>query len=284
MHRGLIWALTIAMLSIQIGNAPAAAETKYPDLNGQWARLATPGLPGQPSFDHTRPWGLGQQVPLTHEYQKIFETSLADQAAGGQGDDGGFTCLPYGMPRMMNVYAPMEILVTPAKTHILLTGNDYGRRIYTDGRDWPEEIEPSFQGYSIGSWLDENGNGRYDVLEVETRGFKGPRTYDATGIPLHHDNQSIFKERIYLDRDDPNVLHDVFTVIDNALTHPWTVDKKFRRNLSPRPIWIEGFCSENNGHVVIGKEAYYLSADGFLMPSRKGQMPPDLRYFSQSLR
>ena len=122
-------------------------------------------------------------------------------------------------------------------------------------------------------------------LAFETRGpFKGRRAYDATGLPLHYDNLSVFKERMYIDKSDPNVLHDVFTVIDNALTHPWTVDKKFRRNLSPRPIWIEGFCSENNGHVVIGKEAYYLSADGFLMPSRKGQMPPDLRYFSQSLR
>jgi hypothetical protein len=224
---------------------------------------------------------LGQQVPLTDEYQKIFEASLADQAAGGIGDDGGFTCLPYGMPRMMNVYQPMEIMATPGTTHILLSGNDYGRRIYTDGRDWPELIEPSFQGYSIGKWVDENGTGRYDVLEVETRGFKGPRTYDATGIPLHHDNQSIFKERFYLDRDDSNILHEVFTAIDNGLTHPWTVDKKFRRNPSPRPVWFENFCSENNGHVVIGKEAYYLSADGFLMPSRKDQMPPDLRYFSQ---
>jgi hypothetical protein len=41
--------------------------------------------------------------------------------------------------------------------------------------------------------------GRYDVLEVETRGpFKGPRVYDFTGLPLHHDNQSVFKERIYV--------------------------------------------------------------------------------------
>jgi hypothetical protein len=35
-------------------------------------------------------------------------------------------------------------------------------------------------------------------------------------------------------------------------------------------------------HVRIGKDAYYLSADGLLMPTRKDQAPPDLRYFKQS--
>jgi CheY-like chemotaxis protein len=47
------------------------------------------------------------------------------------------------------------------------------------------------------------------VLQVETRGpFKGPRAYDASGLPLHFDNQSVFMERILLDRADPNILHD----------------------------------------------------------------------------
>jgi hypothetical protein len=37
-------------------------------------------------------------------------------------------------------------------------------------------------------------------------------------------------------------------------------------------------------HVQIGKDAYFLSADGLLMPTRKDQPPPDLRYFKQSSR
>jgi hypothetical protein len=31
--------------------------------------------------------------------------------------------------------------------------------------------------------------------------------------------------------------------------------------------------------VVIGKENSFLSADGMLMPAKKDQPPPDLRYF-----
>ncbi len=29
------------------------------------------------------------------------------------------------------------------------------------------------------------------MLEVETRNLKGPRTYEASGLPLHNDNESI---------------------------------------------------------------------------------------------
>src|SRR6266446_3087110 len=145
--------------------------------------------PGQPSFDQTKPWGAGQQAPLTAEYRAIFEASLADQAKGGEGNYTGHArCIAAGMPHMMVAFRPLEFVVTPNTTYILIADVDHYRRIFTDGRDWPNEIEPSYQGYSIGRWIDEDGDGRYDVLEVETRGFKGPRSYDASGLPLHFDN------------------------------------------------------------------------------------------------
>jgi hypothetical protein len=37
----------------------------------------------------------------------------------------------------------------------------------------------------------------------------------------------------------------------------------------------------DNQHVIIGKEDYFMSGDGSLMPVRKDQNPPDLRYFDQ---
>jgi hypothetical protein len=54
--------------------------------------------------------------------------------------------------------------------------------------------------------------------------------------------------------------------------------KNYRRSPNPYPRWTEENCSEN-GHVALGKEEYMLSSDGFLMPTKKGQAPPDLRYF-----
>jgi hypothetical protein len=187
------------------------------------------------------------------------------------------------MPAIMTVFQPMEIVVTPDVTHILIEQIHFSnRRIYTDGRDWPVEIEPAFDGYSIGKWVDENGEGRYSALVVETRALKGPRVYDASGIPLHRDNQSVIKERLYLDKADQNLLYDQITVIDHALTQPWTVTKSFRRNENSRPWWPEYICADGQSHVQIGKEAYFLSADGLLMPAKKDQPPPDLRYFKRA--
>ena len=96
----------------------------------------------------------------------------------------------------------MEIIVLPETTYIRIDHtHESFRRIYTDGRDWPKgEVEPTFVGYSIGKWIDEDGDGKYDVLEVETRHLKGPRPLDPAGMPTHVDNKSIVKERIYLEQ------------------------------------------------------------------------------------
>jgi len=269
-----------AALSMTAVRAPAA-EAKYPNWKGQWDTVQ-PRFGGQSvKFDPTKAFGPAQQAPLTDEYKKVHEESMADQALGGQGNFIDHArCIPGGMPSMMAV-PTMEFIVTPETTYIV-AGGDL-RRIFTDGRLWPKELEPTYQGFAMGQWLDTDGDGVYDTLEVETRGpFKGPRAHDATGLPLHFDNQSTFKERIFLDRNDPNLLHDVMTVFDNALTRPWTADKTFRRDANPFPNWSRTSCAEGNTMMVIANETYVLSADGHLMPTTKNQEPPDLRYFNQS--
>jgi hypothetical protein len=206
-----VWIAIVVWTTATLG-VTASAQEKYPDWKGAWARFRVPGIGGQPSFDQTKPWGRGQQAPLTPEYQAVFEASLADQAAGGQGNfiDHSARCL------------------------------------------------------------------------VETRGpFKGPRAFDATGLPLHFDNQSVFKERIYRDKVDPKILHDQITVFDHALTRPWVVDKKYVLDPNSRPRWGENNCMETNNLVAVGKEMYAISADGHLMPVKKDQAPPDLRYFKK---
>jgi hypothetical protein len=275
-------AVTLAMFSLQIGGAQAFDEAKYPNLKGQWRRVIIQGTT-HPSLDPTKSGGYEQGAPLTPEYKAVFEQSLADQAIGKQGNLSSIGCLPFGMPMMMTAFYGQEYVVTQATTHIIMYAEDHGRRVFTDGRDWPRDLEPTYSGYSVGKWIDEDGDSKFDVLEVETRGpFKGQRSYDSTGLPLHHDNQSIFKERFFLDKSDPNILHDVITVFDHALTRPWTVDKRFQRIADERETWPEVYCPDNNQHVLLGKEDYFVSADGHLMPSRKDQPPPDLRYFKQS--
>jgi hypothetical protein len=264
--------MLLGVAALVIGSADLMAQnSKYPDLRGAWLGNFRPRwLVGEP----------GDLPPLTPEYMKVFEANLADMANGGHGDVPSTTCIPYGMPMMMNAYDPLEIVVTPQITYILTTNpDDAYRRIYTDGRDWPAEIAPTYPGYSIGKWVDEDGDGLFDALEVETRAIRGPHTYDGSGTPFHRNNQAIVTERIYLDKSDGNILHLDITSHDHALTRPWTKTRTLKRKLDH--VWLSYACSADNSQVRIGKEAYFLSADGRLMPTRKGQPPPDTYYFQR---
>jgi hypothetical protein len=284
-YRAMIATATLAAaLTLPLAAAQAFDESKYPDWSGVWRRIPVPGVTGQPGYDPTKRLGRGQQAPLTPEATAIMEASIADQAKGGQGNYPTYTCRSPGMPRIMTPYGSMEMVITPDTTHVLLEHVHDSRRIFTDGRDWPEKITPTFQGYSIGKWLDTDGDGRYDTLEVETRGMKGPRAFDASGMPFHSDNKTIVKERIRLDPTNPNVLLNELTTIDSSLTRPWTVTKRVGRDPKEAVTWPEENCAEGNGHVEIRGQGYFLSAEGHLMPSQKGQEPPDLRYFSETAK
>jgi hypothetical protein len=262
----------IAALLVAPAGAAGFDESKYPDLKGQWDRVGVPN------------WTLAGQPPLTPEYQAVYEANRADMVNGGAGGVVSQYCFPQGMPMMMNLYDPMEIVVTVDVTYILVSHvNDSYRRIYTDGRDWPadDEFVPTYAGYSIGKWIDEDGDGKYDVLEIETRHLLSDRVYDASGLPFHKDGKTVIKERIFLDKADKNILHDEITVNDHALTRPWSITKTAKRSAKARPLWRTAVCAESNTRVKIEDENYFLSADGKLMPTRKDQPPPDLKYFKK---
>ena len=131
-----------AALLATTGMVRAFDDAKYPDLGGAWERTGG----AAPRFDTSKPRGLPQQAPLAPEFQKLYEASLADQAAGGQGNDPTYTCIPDGMPRAMNVIFPMEIIITPKTTYILIAQLTMLRRIYTDGRHSPKELPSFFMG------------------------------------------------------------------------------------------------------------------------------------------
>jgi hypothetical protein len=278
LYCGSIAAIAAAALSITICGAAAFDESKYPDWSGQWSRV--PGE-GPPRHDPSKPLRK-QEAPLKPEYQARYEASMKDQDAGGTGLDLSYACVPVGMPRQMNGISPMEFLFSQNVTHILFEETTRPpRRIYTDGRDRPKNQEPTFVGYSIGKWIDTNGNSRYDTLEVETRNMRGPRAWDTSGMPMADDSEAIIKERLYLDKDNPNILHNEMTTTDNSLTRPWTVVKNYLRR-SQNVIWTEDNCAEGNVHITINKEVYFVGGDGLLMPAKKDQPPPDLRHFNYS--
>jgi len=277
--RKAVGSMLLAMaLSLPAGSIQAQSDSKFPDWKGQWVRI------GGGQYDPGKPGGRGQAPPLTSEYKAIWDANVASEAAGSQEYNPQARCLPGGMPRMMIAYEPMELVITPEVTYVLMEYMNPLRRIYTDGRAWPQIDDTTFAGYSIGTWEDTDGDGRYDTLAVETRNIRGPRIYEATGIPFHKDNQTVVKEKLSLDKANPNVLVNEITTIDNALTRPWVVTRKYQRER--KAIWFEFNCAEANPQITLGGQSYFLTPDGELMPTRKNQPPPviDLKHFEQPAR
>src|SRR5579872_5830750 len=159
-QQALISAAAATLCLTAASFAQAQDLSKFPDWSGQWHR--TSGI----QWDPSKALGPAQQPPLTPEYQARYQANLKDQEAGGQGDETTGACIPHGMPRVMTVVYPMEIVIMPNTTYII-TDYTVPRRIFTDGRDWPEELDPAFNGLSIGKWVDPDANGRYTTLEVE---------------------------------------------------------------------------------------------------------------------
>ena len=131
-YQSLLGSIALAAAMCLACGSPLRAQDKYPDWSGQWKTARSPlqtifGF----QWDPDKGPGPGQQAPLTPEYQARFEANLADQRAGGQGDERHSYCIPLGMPRLMTVVYPMEIVIT-LKTTYVLTDNSEPRRIFTD--------------------------------------------------------------------------------------------------------------------------------------------------------
>src|SRR5258707_11018275 len=98
--------------------------------------------------------GAGQRAARPHSH-RIFFGIRAPGAAG--------------MPAIMTFYNPMEIIVTPETTYILMShNNDVYRRIYTDGPRWPADTRRTLVGYSIGRGGREEGGGQKTPPAGET--------------------------------------------------------------------------------------------------------------------
>lgn len=243
-------------------NDAEATMPRYPDWSGQWARIGSLNWPPEGYAEAGPP-------PLTEEYEAIRQQNVALREQGILAGDPPATCLPPGMPRVMKMSFPMEIVITPDITYIIADWESQVRRIYTDGRDWPEYILPEFNGYSIGEWHDEDGDGVYDMLSIETRGMKGPRSFDSTGVVLHENNETVVFEEIR--RIDDETLEDRITTIDDALTMPWTIHQRYRHE-TENVVWVEYVCAEGNRHIKLGDEWYFLNdIEGTLEPTREGQ-------------
>jgi hypothetical protein len=138
----------------------------------------------------------------------------------GKGNAGSASrCLPDGVPRLMLARYPLQILQRPEQITLLHERMHMVRPIYM--RDsHPGELEPTYNGDSIGHW--DGG-----TLVIDTMGFNDLTFIDATGIP--HSDALHVTERLSLHERD-NTLRDVITLEDpNSYQKPWSFTVEFAR-------------------------------------------------------
>ena len=234
-------ALAALAVVLAMGAAHAApyAPTQYKpkskrDFTGLWERKG--GIAWDPVMV-----GPSLSAPLTPEYKKIFDQRIQDAKDGKPTGDLTASCLPQGMPRIMTMTYPMEIMQNEIQLNIYAEWGEQTRRIFIDGRPHPaaDDIDPTYYGHSIGHW-------EGDVMVADTIGLRGDTDLEASGLP--HSDALTVKERIW--QADANTLKDEITLVDpKAYSRPWTVTKTYVR-MKPGEGLLPYVCLENNRNPI----------------------------------
>jgi hypothetical protein len=155
-------------------------------------------------------------------------------------DDPHVRCKPSGGARMFHTPYGMEFLDMPElqRMYVLGVGGPHTwRLIYMDGREHPKDLDPSFQGHSVGHW-------EGDTLVVDTVGFNERFWVVREGIP--HTEQLHLIERFT--RLDSNTMKYEATIDDPGVySAPWTGG--FSIPFQGGEEMYEFMCQDNNRDV-----------------------------------
>jgi hypothetical protein len=170
-----------------------------------------------------------EDSPLRPSAVPVFQQHRAGLAK----DISGTRCLPFGVPLMDLAPFPYKIIQSPGAVLMLYEQNTNFRQIFTDGRKFPEDSQPSWLGYSIGKW---DG----DSLVVDTIGFNDLSWLDAFGHP--HSESMHVTER-FRRLDFGHMLLQITVDDPQTYTKPFTIAVNL--TLLPDTDLIEHFCAEN---------------------------------------
>jgi len=198
--------------------APRTVDGK-PDLSGTW------------DIEHNRPCPADgcADMPVGHEFVNIgwslkgglpylpWAAAMAKKRTEElRKEDPTSFCLPIGIVRLHTMALLKKIIQLPGLLVILNEHNATYRQIFTDGRALPVDPNPSWVGYSSGTW-------EGDTLVVRTIGFRDGLWLDANGSPMTAEARvterfrrvSYGKLEIELTVDDPKSYRTPWTVTLN---------------------------------------------------------------------
>lgn len=243
--RGVALAAAIGLLTV-----PASA---------QWRNLPTDGIPldvdGNPDMSAPAPrtddgtpdlsgiyvssyryfqnlaadLGL-ENVPMTAEARALREARGTGELGWEEPDAH---CLPQGVPKINMAPVPFKIVQTETLIVLVYEAFNLWRQVFLDGREFEDDLNPTWLGYSKGHW---DG----DDLVVETRGLNGLQWLDHGGLPTSDKLRIVERFR----RPSFGRLEIEVTVDDPTYyTKPWTATTVANRTLGTE--LLEFICTEN---------------------------------------
>ena len=188
---------------------PPAAPPKPVDFTGVWSRTSS---------------GLAR---VTLDYTPAAQSAVD---AYNYLDDPALRCVSPGVVRVSGWPYPLEIVQNDAQVTILYESFHEVRRIFLDGRGYPEKLPHRAMGYSLGHW-------EGSTLVVETKMLTA-NYVDLAGQPLSENARVV--ERMSL-RADGQVLRSELTLFDpENYRRPITRHRAWRK--TPQTAILEYDC------------------------------------------
>jgi hypothetical protein len=224
-------AATLFAVSVFAQNSSTRSFTKTQagfsprDLSGVWMERQN-AITFSPEEPPLQPWA--------EQKYKSTKSGYGPRATSDS-QDPILNCLPPGVPRIMLIPFPIQVIQIPGEVLMLFEYDHYIRHIHLDRREHPKDLDLTWMGDSIGWW---EGN----TLVVDTVGLNDKTWLDQVGHP-HSDALHVIER---LRRTDQDTLQDDVTIEDSkAFTKPWSGQQVFKR----RPTWhlLEYVCTDRAG-------------------------------------
>ena len=188
---------------------------------------------------------IGDQIPGGAPYQPWAAELVKKRMADNSKDNPDAHCLPMGVMQMTShPVSRRRSSRLPREVVMIYEGSGTTvREVFMDGRTLPKDVEPWWNGYSVGRW-------EGDTLVIETTDFMDDGWLDVRGSPLTARGKMI--ERIR--RPNYGSLVIEVTIDDpKAYTKPFTATVNNR--LLPDTQLIEFVCIDRSAE-------HYVGADG----------------------
>jgi len=211
---------------------PRTADGK-PDLSGIWRAART----GEYGYDFNvarhlkpedvQPWAEALRRQRVQDFRK--DSPLA-------------RCLPVSVS-FLNFRGLSRIVQTPGLIVMLHESpNSPHRTIFTDGRELPKDLNPTWLGYSVGRW-------EQDTLVVTSAGFNDRGWLDVGG---HPQTESLRITERLRRRDFGHIEYELTIDDPKAFTKPFTL--RSVKTFAPDTDLLEDICENevSGGHLTGG--------------------------------